>query len=229
MSVSRMIAPVKDNAEKYETYREQISLYNKAIREGFYLQAIVIDYALLEDRLRSFLYHMGVFADRKSTRINVVEAKEALSEMVQRYKRIKDKETDSMSITNISGKMKVIRCAIEWSVNAENIKVDDTFRFVLKNRLEGLDLQELLCIIEEASGWCKYRNEIIHCLLNKNSYAVNEIVQAKAEEGFKLARRLDDQVRILKKGNYIRKHLNLRIDKPTRINQGMKQGESIQK
>ena len=117
-----------------------------------------------------------------------------------------------MGIMNISGKMKIIRCAVEWAIHAENIKPSDKYCYVLKNGLEGIDQQEMLCIIEEVSVWCKYRNEIIHCLLNKNSFAVNEVVRLKAEEGFKLARRLDDQVRALKKGNSIRKQLHLQTE-----------------
>ena len=212
MPSARLIAPVNDNTEKYETYSRQISLYNKAMREGFYLQAILIDYALLEDRLRSFLYHMGALKDRKSIKIDIELVKEALSRMVKLYKRPQSKENDSMGIGSISGKMKIIRCAAEWIIHAENIQREEKYCYILKNQMEGLDLQELLCIIEEVSIWCKYRNEIIHCLLNKNSYAVNEVVQIKAEEGFRLARRLDDQVHILKKGNKIRKQLHLQVE-----------------
>jgi len=213
MASPRMIAPVKDNTEKYETYRQHISLYNKAMHEGFYLQAILIDYALLEDRFRSFLYYMGAFSDRRSIKINVSQAKEALSQMVRMYKKTANKETDSMGVMNISGKMKIIRCAVEWAIHAENITPDELYCYALKNGLEGIDQQEVLCIIEEVSAWCKYRNEIIHCLLNKNSFAVNEVVQIKAEEGFKLARRLDDQVRALKKDNLIRKKLRLPVER----------------
>ena len=45
-----------DNVVKEETYREVHKKYNKAIKEEFYFEAICIDYALLEDRLRSLLY-----------------------------------------------------------------------------------------------------------------------------------------------------------------------------
>ena len=209
MPKARKIAPVANNAEKQETYREQINQYNKAMREGFYLQAILIDYALLEDRFRSFLYHMGAFKDRQSLRINANQSKDDLSRMVEQYKE--DDESKGMGITSIKGKMKVIRCAIEWACEAEKVDPKDKYRYVLKDRLESLDIQEILCIIEETTVWCDYRNEIIHCLLNKNSIAVSEIVQDKAEEGFLLARRLDGQVRELKKGNYIRRKINLPV------------------
>ena len=212
MPSPRLIAPVKDNAEKYDAYRQQISQYNRAIHEGFYLQAILIDYALLEDRFRSFLYHMGAFKNRKSIKIDTKLAKEDLAQMVKMYKKEANKETDNMGVMSISGKMKIIRCAVEWAIHAENIQPDEQYCYVLKNGLEGIDQQEMLCIIEEVSEWCKYRNEIIHCLLNKNSFAVNEVVQIKAEEGFMLARRLDDQVRALKSGSVIRKKLRLPVE-----------------
>ena len=53
----RYIKPVADTMDKQNTYREWIGKYNKAIRYEFYYEAILIDYALLEDRLRSFLYY----------------------------------------------------------------------------------------------------------------------------------------------------------------------------
>ena len=214
MPPQRMIAPAADNIEKQETYREQISQYNKAMRESFYLQAILIDYALLEDRFRSFLYHMGAFKDRQSLKIDAKQSKTILSRIVEQYK--KDDETKGIGILSIKGKMKVIRCAVEWAINAVHVSPEDRYGYALKDRFESLDLKEMICIIDEVEMWCKYRNEIIHCLLNKNSFAVREIVQNKAEEGFLLARRLDNQVRELKKGNYIRRKLNLPLDKPAK-------------
>ena len=44
--------PVSDNYEKQQTYKELINKYNKAIQYEFYYEAILIDYALMEDRLR---------------------------------------------------------------------------------------------------------------------------------------------------------------------------------
>lgn len=60
----RKIAPVKDNLDKQRTYAKQKGRYKSAMSNEFYLEAIMIDYALLEDRFRSMLYHMGFLSNR---------------------------------------------------------------------------------------------------------------------------------------------------------------------
>lgn len=48
------------NMEKYEVYRSMNQNLSKAMRAGFYYQAIFIEYAILEDRCTSVLKHAGV-------------------------------------------------------------------------------------------------------------------------------------------------------------------------
>ena len=48
---NRTIRPVTDNKDKQRTYSEQMGRYARATRGAFYLEALLIDYAMLEDRL----------------------------------------------------------------------------------------------------------------------------------------------------------------------------------
>lgn len=48
---NRTIQPVTDNRDKQRTYSEQMGRYARAMRGAFYLEALLIDYAMLEDRL----------------------------------------------------------------------------------------------------------------------------------------------------------------------------------
>ena len=50
---------VSDNMQKYENYRVQIGRLKKALKEHFYLEAIFIEYAIMEDRLEAILRHAG--------------------------------------------------------------------------------------------------------------------------------------------------------------------------
>ena len=43
--------------EKYRNYKEQFDRLNKALKNEFYLEAIFIEYAILEDRTESVLHH----------------------------------------------------------------------------------------------------------------------------------------------------------------------------
>ena len=51
--------PVNDNMQKYYNYREQMGRLKKALNQKFYLEAIFIEYAIMEDRLESILRHAG--------------------------------------------------------------------------------------------------------------------------------------------------------------------------
>lgn len=50
-----------DNRQKYENYKEQMGRLKKALQYEFYIEAIAIEYAIMEDRLESVLVHEGVF------------------------------------------------------------------------------------------------------------------------------------------------------------------------
>ena len=47
------------NMQKFRNYQTQFTRLNKALREEFYLEAIFIAYAIIEDRTESILRHTG--------------------------------------------------------------------------------------------------------------------------------------------------------------------------
>ena len=47
------------NMQKYHNYQTQFSRLNKALKAEFYLEAIFIAYAIIEDRTESILRHTG--------------------------------------------------------------------------------------------------------------------------------------------------------------------------
>ena len=59
-----------DNMQKYENYKEQMRRLKKALKEQFYLEAISIEYAIIEDRIESVLRHTGVFNPEKHNMLN---------------------------------------------------------------------------------------------------------------------------------------------------------------
>ena len=48
-----------DKVQKYENYKEQFKRLNKAMNNQFYLEAIFISFAIIEDRTESVLRHAG--------------------------------------------------------------------------------------------------------------------------------------------------------------------------
>lgn len=205
----RRIAPVADNTEKQATYKEQMQRFAKAMKEGFFFEAILIDYAMLEDRLRSMLYHAAFFANRKATG-SWKKTKPYFQTFVHCYRD--EKENKTLGVTNISGKIKVFRSMLRWISETEDGYQHDKYLKTLKNRCESMDIGALLDTLDAIRQWCDYRNEIVHALLNKNTASVYAELEAQAQNGMKYARLIDSQVRILKKGNLVRKSANAPIE-----------------
>ncbi len=203
----RRIKPVIDTADKQRTYKENMAKHKKAMAGEFYFEAILIDYAMLEDRFRSFLYYIGLLKNRGSYDADNKLVKTKIKSIVSEYKS-RD-ESDSINVNSISGKIKIVRCTLLWAANAITPYNDD-YLTALKNQYEGeLDIGDLLDKLIVISEWCIYRNEVIHSLLNKNSDSLMDQLAKKAQEGMNLARYMDDQVKRLKKGNTIRRKLKL--------------------
>jgi hypothetical protein len=55
-----MVHRAEENQLKFENYKEQFRRLNKALANGFNLEAMFIEYAILEDRTESILRHAGL-------------------------------------------------------------------------------------------------------------------------------------------------------------------------
>ncbi len=128
-----VINAVSGNKDKQRTYREQYLKYNKAVKEEFFCEAILISYAMIEDRLRSFLYHIGALANRNSINVNCKKTKAQLKEIVLEYKT--EKENNNLGIKNISGKIKIIRCTLEWAATVTAGYKEDKYLSTLKKTI----------------------------------------------------------------------------------------------
>lgn len=206
MDKIREITPVRDNTDKHLTYRVFLSKYNKAIKEGFYFEALLIDYALIEDRLRSYLYYLGLLTTRNSFKIDCKKAKTKLKPIIEENKT--KKENSNFTYT-MSGKIKIIRCTLLWA-EKEALNENDSYLKTIREQYDKhIDVGGMLDVLQEIQSWCKYRNEVIHALLNKNANSQNEGIEYQAVRGMELARFLDNQVKCLKKNNRIRRSINL--------------------
>ena len=57
-----------ENLQKYENYKEQFKRLNSALANGFNLEAMFIEYAILEDRTESIIRHAAKWEDYLNTR-----------------------------------------------------------------------------------------------------------------------------------------------------------------
>ena len=97
---------------------------------------------------------------------------------------------------------------LRWAADGDAVNQNDRYLQKLNDRCESLDIGAILETLDAVQDWCAYRNEIVHALLNKNTTSVYAELETQAENGMKFARLIDSQVRILKKGNVVRKSVN---------------------
>ena len=199
--MKQIIAPVADNEDKARTYRELMSRFNKAVKEEFFFEALLIDYAMVEDRLLSFLYHCGIQNNRNDIKISK-KGRAFLREILP--------EKNQYLIKDLGRKIEIISAILKWECELDHTP-EDKYRKALKSQCESLDVlgfQETIALI---STWKDYRNEVIHAALNKNLKCMWKDMAERVDEGMRLARFVDSQVKIVKTGNRVRKAANLPV------------------
>lgn len=205
----RKIYIVTDNNDKRSTYARQKVRYKRAVKGGFYFEALLIDYALMEDRLKSFLYHAGVVLTMDSKRVDCKkEIKAYIKDIYYAFSNEKDKLP---SLNSISGKMDMIRALFNWSTTVTEIPDGSPYLIALKSQCESVDIGYMLEVLEKIDDWRDYRNEVIHSLMQKNTDALNAEIKSRAEEGMDLANALDSFVKDMKKGNKVRQAAEINI------------------
>ena len=115
--MGQLVKQVKNNADKQLTYRVLLGRYKKALNNGFNFEAMIIVYAMLEDRLRSFLFYSGAFRQRNAKKLNVRKTKKQLRNIYFGSPELASEK--KMSINKISVKIELIRKIIEW-INIDN-------------------------------------------------------------------------------------------------------------
>lgn len=196
------IVPVDGNTGKQDTYRMQLGRYKKALEQGFYFEAMIIVYAMMEDRMRSFLYYIGAFRKPEDRKMNVTKTKGILRRLF--YGSEEAAAGKKLDVNQISSKEYLIRATLRYVIDCEGTP-EEAYLAVLKREYEGcLDLDGFLTTLDQIDEWRQYRNEIIHGLLNKNMTSLYADIREQVEAGMGYARFLDSQVKALKKKNRIR-------------------------
>ena len=208
MEKERQIAVVKDNSDKQVTYREQLGKYKRALNNEFYFEALLIVYAVLEDRMRSFLYYIGAVRRADSTKLNVSRTKSILRRLY--FGSDEEAEGKRIDLTQISAKQQLIASTITWTLEYEGVP-EESYLAILKDQYEScLNMDSFLSTLDAINDWRDYRNEIIHGLLNKNVESINAELKEQVEKGMGYARFVDSQVKALKRKDLIRKTMKIK-------------------
>ena len=204
-----VIKNAEDSKDKYTTYREMTGRHKLAMKHGFYLEALLIDYAMLEDRLFSFLWAAGAVGNLKATKIKfgVPKNREALRQVFYSF----FEEDKKISIYDIASKINVVLSMIAFAENCYD--GDNEYLIALHKGMNTLDLVKLKETLTAVNEWRKYRNEVIHGVMNKNIAALNESVENHAEMGMTYARVIDNETKKLQRRKYIRQSVGLSLNK----------------
>ena len=204
----RKIAPVSDNKEKFFTYTELTGKYNIAMENDFYFEVMFIVYAMMEDRLRSYLYYLGCLRSKESYKFDNSNVQSIIETLAQKH--LPKKERDSLDIKNISGKRNVISATLNWALAGYEGSDCEYLAAVKALYEDKLNVAECLDMLKKSAEWCEYRNELIHAMMNKNIESLYSELSDKAVEGMTIARYFDNgMVKKLKSKNEIRKAIGL--------------------
>ena len=209
---------VRNNLEKHQQYSKEYSRLNKALNLGFYLEAVAIDYAIIEDRLVAFLHYAGI-ASRNNPDLKI-------NKNVYPYMRnlLHKGPTDGIRVKDISVKMELIRALLSLT-EAEALQIDSEIveyatttgrnrHFVKEGYMldlyklvnERINKKSIITIFDDLNTWRIDRNHLIHALLNKTASSSEETKGTCAYQGYDIARELDDMlVKPFKKNNNIRR------------------------
>ena len=204
----RKIRPVTDGFDKKVTYKTQFERYDKAVKNGFYFEAMLIVYAIIEDRLRAWLFYLGCLNTRQSTRFDNKRSKNELKFM---FDECEDNKFRFPSINQISGKRKIIEATLTWAENGYNNADKSNYLCAIRKvYTDKLDIKKVREVFTRMNEWCSYRNEVIHALMNKNTESLTSGLADRISEGMDIARDFDNLVKKIKRSGVIRKSLNLK-------------------
>ena len=119
------------NMQKYENYRVQMGRLSRAIKDEFYLEAIFIEYAVMEDRLESILVHSGKFNPDKH---NTMDKKLRKIEEVSREKKALANRYFSAELTQSIYAWKDRRNALIHALMKQNLVTEELKELAISGR-----------------------------------------------------------------------------------------------
>lgn len=82
---------ITDNMQKYANYKTQMGRLNKALTNQFYLEAIFIEYAIMEDRLESVLRHSGKWNPKPDSFVSLDAKRKKVAKLAEEKKSLAHK------------------------------------------------------------------------------------------------------------------------------------------
>ena len=209
MGYSRKIKPVSTLADKHLTYTALCGNRTRAVKYGFYIESMHISYAILEDRTRSFFYHLGYLQSREEFCKCSRKTNDFFTEVFQSYVKSHNLEKKNKTINGFSNKLLLIRAVWEFTNNNDTCTSISTQYFsLLKQRLEKIE--DIYILLDKIDEWRECRNEVTHALANKTLLDLQEKLEEISNQGITLSKAFDNIVKIIKKDKKLRFYLKMK-------------------
>lgn len=167
---------------KADNYRNSISRYNRALKEGFHLECIMLVYNFLEDRFTDFFVKID-FAKPNNNKV-----------IFNKYRKMDlislDVPKNRCSLDKLSNKIDIVKTIVR-SIDGPN-DYDSVHLRATINVLRRTRVNEMLTdsFFEALDSWRNERNKTIHDLMNAK--AINDDhLKGLAVTGFALFRTID--------------------------------------
>lgn len=116
---------ISNNMQKYANYREQMGRLKKALAYQFYLEAVFIEYAIMEDRLESVLRHSGKWNPKPDQFVSINTKRKKVAKLAEEKKGLAHKYfsvelTDSIEKW-IADRNQLIHALMKQSLHTEDL------------------------------------------------------------------------------------------------------------
>ena len=197
---------VQGNADKYDAFKILMARYKKADQQGFFFEMLWILYAMFEDRTAAFLYYIGFVTEDRRKVVGVKNIQKSIREI------LKLSEKANFDFGTLYGKTTTIKKIAKWM---QDVPASDEYQKELKLLLnkKAIKSPEFLQCLDGIDFWRDKRNGLTHALFSVHSYETAKELKPLAEQGYLLARTLDNAVSALRKRdrqNSIREMFNLK-------------------
>ena len=193
MSNKPKINKVSDKMNKHYTYLELNKRKNESFENQDYLSVIHYCYAMIEDRLLSFLHYLYIINRDTYPYKFEKDVEKAFTYLLYQDK---EKEKSSPHFNNLNTKINLIK-------KIYNYKKNDSIILRVKQHMANvLSINDLKKDITKLEEWAKYRNEFTHSMYNKDISAIDKSLILSAKNGLYLSERFDLYSDLLKGNIY---------------------------
>ena len=185
---------VQGNADKYDSFKILMARYKKANQQDFFFEMLWILYAMFEDRTSAFLYYIGFVTEDRRKAVGSKNMQKSMREI------LKLGEKTNFDFGTLYGKTTTIKKATKWS---QNDTASDEYQKELKTLLnrKAINSPEFLKCLDGIDYWRDKRNGLTHALFSVKSYEMAKELKPLVDQGYQLARVLDNAVSALRKYN----------------------------